>query len=102
MIFPSPSKETKETALDSMIDNSYAPVGDDSIYPMRIAQDGAGKNVVLIKEKNGTIFAGDAKGVTALPPASVSFDGEGNITSAAGYTLLDENQTSQVLDQFNE
>ena len=92
----------KETAIDSMIDNSYAPVGDDSIYPMRIAQDGAGKNVVLIKEKNGTVFAGDAQGVTALPPASVSYDGEGNIASAEGYTLLNDNQTSQVLDQFNE
>jgi len=92
----------KETAIDSMIYNSYAPAGDDSIFPMRIARDNAGNNVILIKEKDGTVYEGTSKGVKALPSSAVTFDGEGNIATAEGFTLLDENQSALVLEQFNE
>jgi len=62
----------KETAIDSMIYNSYSATSD-TLYPMHIARDEFGKNVVLIK--NGDqVFAGDAKGVVELPSSAVSFD----------------------------
>ena len=89
----------KETAIDSMISNSYGPVSD-TLFPMHIARDQYGKNVVLIK--NGDqFFAGDAKGITALPSSSVTLDAEGNFAAAQGYKLLSDDEVSAVLDQFN-
>ena len=89
----------KATAIDSMISNSYEPVSD-TLYPMKIARDEAGKNVALIK--NGDqVFAGDARGATLLPSSAVTFDANGDIASAQGYTLLSDDEVSAVLDQFN-
>ena len=89
----------KKTAIDSMISNSYEPVGD-TLYPMAIARDDSGKNVVLIK--NGDqVLAGDARGITELPSSAVTLDGEGLITAAQGYTILTNDELSLVLDQFN-
>ena len=89
----------KETAIDSMIYNSYSATSD-TLYPMHIARDEFGKNVVLIKNGN-QVFVGDAKGIVELPSSAVSFDANGNIKSAQGYTLLTDDQVSAVLNQFN-
>ena len=89
----------KETAIDSMISNSYEPVGD-TLYPMKIVRDEFGKNLVLIRN-NDQVLAGDAKGVTEVPSSAVSFDADGNISAAQGYTVLSDDEVSLVLDQFN-
>lgn len=89
----------KETAIDSMISNSYEPVSD-TLYPMKIVRDEFGKNLVLIKN-NDQVLAGDAKGVTEVPSSAVSFDANGDISAAQGYTVLSDDEVSLVLDQFN-
>jgi arabinogalactan oligomer / maltooligosaccharide transport system permease protein len=89
----------KETAIDSMVSNSYEPVGD-TTFPMQIARDANGKNVVLIKDGD-QILAGDARGVTVLPSSAVRLGDNGEILSAEGYTILTSDQVSAVLDQFN-
>ena len=91
----------KETAIDSMISNSYAPVGDDSLLPMRVARNGSGATVILIKENNGTVYVGTKTGIQALPASAVTLNAEGIIESADGYTVLGEDEVSQILDQFN-
>ena len=91
----------KETAIDSMISNSYAPVGDDSLLPMRVARNGSGATVILIKENNGTVYVGTKTGIQALPASAVTLNAEGIIESADGYTVLREDEVSQILDQFN-
>ena len=91
----------KETAIDSMISNSYAPVGDDSLLPMRVARNGSGAIVILIKENNGTVYVGTKTGIQALPASAVTLNAEGIIESADGYTVLGEDEVSQILDQFN-
>ena len=89
----------KETAIDSMIYNSYSATSD-TLYPMHIASDEFGKSVVLIKSGD-QVFAGDAKGIVELPSSAVSFDADGKFKSVQGYTLLTDDQVSAVLDQFN-
>jgi arabinogalactan oligomer/maltooligosaccharide transport system permease protein len=89
----------KPTAIDSMISNSYEPVGED-LFPMKIARDDLGKNVVLIK--NGEqVLAGDAKGITEIPASAVVLDGDGNIASVQGYQILNDQEVSLVLSEFN-
>ena len=84
----------KETAIDSMISNSYEPVSD-TLYPMKIVRDEFGKNLVLIKN-NDQVLAGDAKGVTEVPSSAVSFDANGDISAAQGYTVLSDDEVSQI------
>lgn len=89
----------KETAIDSMISNSYEPVGD-STFPMKIARNGSGGDVVLIKDGD-QILVGDARGITVLPTSAVKVDPNGEIISAEGYTIYSKDQVGTVLDKFN-
>ena len=89
----------KPTAIDSMISNSYEPVGDNT-FPMKIARDSSGRNVALIND--GTqVLAGDARGITVLPSSDVKVSPDGAIESAQGYTILSDDQVSAVLSEFN-
>lgn len=89
----------KTTAIDSMIYNSYEPIGD-STLPMQIARNDEGKNIVLIKDGD-QVFAGDERGISTVPASDVTFGGNGELIKVVGFEFLNEDEVSAVLAEFN-
>ena len=87
----------KQSAIDSIISNSLEPVGDDSILPMRFAKTPEGATVLLIKESDGNLYAGNSQSLKKINSNAWTADADGNILSVEGFTFLTDEEIAAVL-----
>ena len=91
----------KETAIDVMVSNSFAPVGDSSNY-MQVVRDNTTQKISLVIQDANGYGIGTRDGYSALPTSDIKFNSDGKIESVIGYTTLTENEVFDILDEFND
>jgi arabinogalactan oligomer/maltooligosaccharide transport system permease protein len=91
----------KETAIDVMVSNSFAPVGDTTNY-MQVVRDNTTKKIALVIQDANGYGVGTREGYTAVPSSDLKLSGDGKIESVTGYTTLTEDEVFNILDEFND
>ena len=91
----------KETAIDVMVSNSFAPVGDTSNY-MQVVRDNTTQKIALIIQDANGYGVGTRDGYSALPSSDLTLTAEGKIQAVKGYTILTEDEVFNILDEFND
>jgi arabinogalactan oligomer/maltooligosaccharide transport system permease protein len=91
----------KETAIDVMVSNSFAPVGAEPNY-MQVARDNTTQKIALIIQDANGFNVGSRDGYSALPSGDVTLSSDGRIEKVTGYTVLSDDEVFAILDEFND
>lgn len=90
----------KETAIDVMVSNSFAPVGG-TTNNMQIVRDNVTQKIALvIKDTNG-YGVGTREGYFTIPSSDLTVSDDGLIEKVQGYTVLTDDEIYAILDEFN-
>ena len=90
---------SKHDAIQAIQQNSFSESANGAAYSMAPAHDASGKLVlVLVDQDTNKPYLGSPTGLKALPVGSVHVNGDGEVTSATGVTLVKGNQLF-TLDQ---
>jgi arabinogalactan oligomer/maltooligosaccharide transport system permease protein len=90
---------SKHDAIQAIQQNSFSEAANGAAYTMAPAHDASGKLVlVLVDQDTNKPYLGSPAGLKALPAGSVKINGDGEVTSASGYTLVKGNELF-TLDQ---
>lgn len=91
----------KETAIDVMVSNSFAPVGDTTQY-MQVVRDNTTQKIALIIEDENGYGVGTRDGYSALASSDLTLTSDGQVKAVIGYTTLSEDEVFTILDEFND
>ena len=91
----------KETAIEVMVSNSFAPVGDTSNY-MQVVRDNTTQKIALVIQDSNGYGVGSRDGYSALPNSDLTLTTDGKVQSVKGYTTLTEDEVFNILDEFND
>jgi len=92
----------KEQAIAAIEAYSVVRSPDSPSYTLTVAADGdpaTGDLVFLLTAADGTVYAGDAEGLTELDADDVAVDPSGKVTEAEDYTVL---TTAEINERGNE
>lgn len=93
----------KEQAIAAIEAYSVVRTPDSPQYTLTVAADGApdtGDLVFLLTAADGTVYAGDADGLTPLDPDDLTREASGKIVDAEGYTVLTTAQINERSDEI--
>ena len=91
----------KETAIDVMVSNSFAPVEAEPNY-MQVARDNTTQKIALIIQDANGFNVGSRDGYSALPSSDVALTSDGRIEKVTGFTVLSDDEVFAILDEFND
>lgn len=91
----------KETAIDVMVSNSFAPVGAEPNY-MQVARDNTTQKIALIIQDTNGFNVGSRDGYSALPSSDVTLTSDGRIEKVTGFTVLSDDEVFAILEEFND
>ena len=91
----------KETALDVMVANSFAPVGDTPNYMQVVRENSTQKIALVIQDSNG-FNIGSRDGYSALASSDITLTDDGRIEKVIGYTVLTDDDVFAILEEFND
>ena len=91
----------KETAIEVMVSNSFAPTGDEPIY-MQVARENTTQKISLIVQDPRGYGVGTRDGFSIIPSSDLTLTSDGKIEKIVGYSILTDDEVFSILEEFND
>lgn len=91
----------KETAINGLVSNSFAPINDSQNYMQVVSNNITGEISLVILDSRG-YGLGTRDGFSILPISDLTLNAEKKIVKVQGYKVLSESEVLNILEEFND